>query len=492
VAVQEADQLVSERVAGGILPRVLNTFDMVAIFIAIVLFVTNTSIFAAAGPAAFVYLVLGFLAFMIPGAIVTGQLGLMFPGEGSIYVWTYKALGTFWSFFAGFCAWWPGILVMLATGDVVVSVLQYLDGNTTWDPWVQGLLIMGVIAISMVLSWLRFRATQNLVNVIFVSYLVAIALAGIAGLHWLSSGHSSVQDFSASKWGLNGNNITFFGATILALLGVEVPLNMGVEIRDTRSITRYLLWGSIIVFLAYVICIWAVFVVVPAADAGNPSGLVEAAQRSMGQAAEWIMGILIIGFFLFNTTVYNYSFARLLFVSGLDRRLPHAMSRVNSNKVPWVAVLVQSIIAMLVTAIAFIIAPSAASGSGANLSAQVYNITQAGVTVIWCLSMVIMFVDVLIILRKYPAQFGQSRLAHPHVFYLCSALGLISSFSGMWVTFKSPWLNTIGTSDWRLALTVIVLASLAVAIVVYNVGVATADSARGEGPGPAIAGSGGQ
>ncbi len=31
----------SERIAGGILPKVLNTFDMIAIFVAIVLFITN-------------------------------------------------------------------------------------------------------------------------------------------------------------------------------------------------------------------------------------------------------------------------------------------------------------------------------------------------------------------------------------------------------------------------------------------------------------------
>src|SRR5215471_17743933 len=106
----------SERIAGGILPKTLNTFDMVAIFIAIVLFITNSPGIAAAGPVAYIYLVVGFLTFLIPGAIVTGQLGRMFPKEGSIYVWTNKAFGHFWGFFAGFCAWWPGIFVVMVCG----------------------------------------------------------------------------------------------------------------------------------------------------------------------------------------------------------------------------------------------------------------------------------------------------------------------------------------------------------------------------------------
>src|SRR6266545_2463960 len=79
-----------------------------------------------AGATAFGWWILGFLAFLIPGAIVTGQLGLIFPGEGSIYLWTHKAFGAFWGFFAGFCAWWPGVLVMVATGTITLAFLGYV------------------------------------------------------------------------------------------------------------------------------------------------------------------------------------------------------------------------------------------------------------------------------------------------------------------------------------------------------------------------------
>src|SRR5438445_8947459 len=158
---KSSDVLTSERIAGGILPKVLNSFDMVAIFVAIVLFISNSAIMAGgAGPAAYVYWGLGFLTFLIPGAIVTGQLGLMFPGEGSIYVWTNKAFGPFLGFFAGFCAWWPGILVMIATGAAVVALIQQLNSNLLTAPWQQGVMIIAVIAFSLVLSVLRFRVTQ--------------------------------------------------------------------------------------------------------------------------------------------------------------------------------------------------------------------------------------------------------------------------------------------------------------------------------------------
>src|SRR5947208_6805640 len=205
-------ELLSERIAPGILPKVLGRFDMIAIFVAIVLFAVQGSVVQQAGAAAFVYWILGFLTFLIPGAIVTGQLGLMFPGEGSIYVWTNKAFGAFLGFFAGFCAWWPGVLVMIATGDAVVSLIQQLNSNFLTEPWQQGVVIIAVIAFSLVLSILRFRVTQDFVNIFFVAYGGAILLIGLAGL--LSLGHPAPVDYSPHAWPLNWGYATFYRPAI--------------------------------------------------------------------------------------------------------------------------------------------------------------------------------------------------------------------------------------------------------------------------------------
>src|SRR5437660_9670777 len=101
-------------------------------------------------------------------------------------------------------------------------------------------------------------------------------------------------------------------------------------------------------------------VAVPLKDQVSPSAIAEAVTLGFGPAGTVLgalVNIIFIGFFLFNTAVYNYSFGRLLFVSGLDRRMPTVMSKVNANLVPWVAVLVQSVISILLTIIAFIIVP---------------------------------------------------------------------------------------------------------------------------------------
>src|SRR5919205_1765250 len=304
--------MASERIAPGMLPRVLSSFDMVVIFVAIVLFIVNASAVQPAGPAAFSYWILGFLLFLIPGALVTAQLGLMFPQEGSLYVWTQKALGPFWGFFAGFCAWWPGVLVMVATADLVVTIWQFIDTGALSKTWQQMLVILAVLWFSAFMSVLRLRVTQTYANLVVFFYGAAIFVIGLAGILWLVGGNSSANSFSGvHNWIPDGSNWTFFGLVILALLGIDVPLKFGVEITDMRAIKKYLFWGSVAVMAAY---LWATFgnmVTIPLAENNSTTGVVSAVQVGFFDQ-HWfadVIALVLMWFFVSNTCVYNYSFS---------------------------------------------------------------------------------------------------------------------------------------------------------------------------------------
>src|SRR5438128_782822 len=368
-------ELLSERIAPDILPKVLGRFDMIAIFVAIVLFAVQGPVVQPAGASAFVYWILGFVTFLIPGAILT---------------------------------------------------------------------------------------------------------VGLAGLAWLLGGHPAANDFSRSAFGLNSGNATFYGLVILALLGIEVPLNMGVEIRDRKAITSYLVWGSIVVMVGYLVLTFGAMVTVPVKNVNSTTAILTAVQTSLGAFLAGVVTLVMVAFFIFNTTVYNYSFARLLFVSGLDRRLPAFIGRVNRNKVPQNAVLVQAVITTIITAIAYFL-----FNGNANLSVGIYIALQAAVTVIWCLSMVFLFTDVLVIRSKYPEEFKREQLVPVGVFWAASIAGAIASAVGVVVTLTGGWIFTgqlqgswnpsvIDNGPWILIVGGVGIASLAVAVVVYLLGVNTA------------------
>src|SRR5437870_12258256 len=108
----------------------------------------------------------------------------------------------------------------------------------------------------------------------------------------LFGGHAAAVDYSAPKWSPSIATYTFYGLVILALLGVEVPLNMGVEINDARAITRYLFWGSAVVIVAYLIATFGVMMAVPASQQGNPSAIAAAVQYGFGAAGP-VLGTLV-------------------------------------------------------------------------------------------------------------------------------------------------------------------------------------------------------
>src|SRR5215467_12017913 len=144
-------------------------------------------------------------------------------------------------------------------------------------------------------------------------------------------------------------------------------------------------------------------VVIPFDSRASTCGIVQTVQIAISHTlGSWVAFILVL-IFVSDTVVYNYSFARLMFVSGLERRLPHQFGRVNRNKVPANAVLAQTVIASVAAAIIYFPIQSASS----NYATKVYLVLLAAVTVVWCTSMVLLFSDVFFVRRSFPEKFKQ-------------------------------------------------------------------------------------
>src|SRR5260370_9094464 len=91
----------------------------------------------------------------------------------------------------------------------------------------------------------------------------------------------------------------------------------------------------------------------------------------------------------------------------------------------------------------------------------------------WCVWMVILFIDVIIIRYKYHEAFQRIRLAPDWVFYLCSLLGLVASGFGVYVTFTGPWTPLISYGSWVLWIGGIGVLSLIIGAVIFFVGHST-------------------
>src|SRR6266702_3574877 len=161
----ESDALLSETYAVKSMPQIAGTLDLTATFVLIIFFITNVASAIQAGAGTFTYWIIGGITFFIPCVIATAQLGHMFPHEGSLYNWTHRAFGGYWSFFVAFCAWFPCILLMVTAADGVVGYIQGLHSGWLVQPWQQGLVLVLLVILSGVLAVQRFSVVLKIIKV---------------------------------------------------------------------------------------------------------------------------------------------------------------------------------------------------------------------------------------------------------------------------------------------------------------------------------------
>ena len=99
-------------------------------------------------------------------------------------------------------------------------------------------------------------------------------------------------------------------------------------------------------------------------------------------------------------------------VGGIDNRLPLRIARLNENRAPATAIIFQALIAIVFTALAFLVIPYVGSFGikPSDLSIDVYNVSQATATLVWAISSAFFFIDLIVFYRRDRVSFRQQRV----------------------------------------------------------------------------------
>jgi len=460
--------LPSAQLPEGWLPRVLRGRDLMVLCLFAVLLVTNVPLIAGAGGAAFLYWGLGFVAFLIPSALVCAQLYRLFPGEGAVYLWANRAFGSFWDAFLGlFCNWWPGAIGLTIEAGACITSIQALNANWLQVPWQQGLAEIGALLLAQALCLLGRRTLHALFNTVFAAYLVMFLLLGLAGLIFAASGHHVQGDFSARGWQIQPANYPVFATVIVSLLGMAVPLNLGAEVVQRKNASKYLVAGTLITMGVYLLATFAVVVILPPGDLANPAFLTEIFSQTFGPFLGTVLGdgnyIILVIYFICAIAAFNSMFARLLLVAGIDRRLPAAMRRLNAHRVPFNATMVQTLFNVVFVAIVFLIAPAFAP-SIQGLSFAVFLVTINGASTVWNIAMIGLFLCGMILFARYARHLAGNWVIPPFFLYLACLAGIAAASFAMYSTFfaGSPLPQLLNNADWFYWVLLVTLGSLAV------------------------------
>ncbi|KAL0297464.1 UNVERIFIED_CONTAM: putative polyamine transporter [Sesamum radiatum] len=179
----------------------------------------------AAGP---LLALAGFLIFpliwSVPEALITAEMGTMFPENGGYVVWVSSALGPFWGFQQGWMKWLSGVI------DNALYPVLFLDYLKSGIPALGGGLprVIAVLALTIILTYMNYRGLT-------IVGWVAVLLGVFSILPFVVMGFISIPKLRPERCTLAGEvqnpkktlPKALFYALILVVLGYFFPLLTG-------------------------------------------------------------------------------------------------------------------------------------------------------------------------------------------------------------------------------------------------------------------------
>ncbi|KAF8406659.1 hypothetical protein HHK36_008749 [Tetracentron sinense] len=200
----------------------------------------------AAGP---LLALLGFLIFpfiwSVPEALITAEMGTMFPENGGYVVWVSSALGPFWGFQQGWMKWLSGVI---DNALYPVLFLDYLKSAipALGDGFVR---VTAVLALTVALTYMNYR---GLTIVGWVAVLLGIfsilpfVVMGLVAIPKLKPERWLVVNLHSVDWGLYLNtlfwNLNYWDS--ISTLAGEVD-------NPRRTLPKALFYALILVVLGY-------------------------------------------------------------------------------------------------------------------------------------------------------------------------------------------------------------------------------------------------
>ena len=346
------------------LKRALGVSDLTWLTVVAVANLNVVPVIAAGGPTT-IWLWMAALAFFfLPQGLAVIELSFRYPGEGGVYLWTKETYGDLHAFLCGWCYWTSNMFF-------IPTLLFYLLGLITYTcgPGVAKLaenpLYFGCIAIALL--WLTTLANVAGVgvgkwvnNVGGYGTLIASALLIALGGFAVNRFGFSLQASSFRFEHLDLSVFSFFGIVCFGLVGLELGCVMGDEIRDPRrSVPKGVLYGGLLSGILYLGATLSLLLAVPQSDMKVLQGVLQGVDKMTGRlGVGWtliplaiLLGISVIG----ATSAWLSGSARILFVSGIDRYLPKAFSKIHPRYgTPYVALVGIAVLSSCLIVMSFV------------------------------------------------------------------------------------------------------------------------------------------
>jgi len=427
------------------LVRALGRLDTVLFVITAVAVLDTIGAVALGGSEAFTWLAVMGIAFLVPSALLTAELGAGFPAEGGHYVWTRLAFGRVAGAVSALLYWietpiWIG-------GSLAITAIAVTE------EFVGPLGHAGRLAFALAFVWLAVGAavlpirlgrlvpaTGAVARVALVALFsgTVVVYASVHGVHRLTFG-----ELEPTRAG--------FAALIPVLLynylGFDVPSAAAGEMRDPqRDLPAGILRAGVWTFVLYAVPVLATLLVIPSERLTGLTGFVSAIREVFtvygpaGDALGMAAGVLLLLVLVTSGATWLMASARSQAVACLDGAGPRRLGVFSARGAPARLALLSGVVASGVSLATFSIAGSSAERYFA----------------------VALSLSIAVIALSYVAIFAapiRLRRTHPHVerpfrvpggtvgLWLCSGLSLAWTVTALGLLLWPPQLPAAFRDD---------------------------------------------
>ena len=329
---------------------------------------------AAIGNSQYFWWIFLIIAFCLPYGMISAELGTTYQSEGGMYDWVKKAFGAkwaarvAWNYWINFPLWIASLAV--AVTDVIMGIFD-IELSVVW-----------LIIIQLGYTWLvSFLGTQRIgdskviVNFGTVFKILFMLGLGILGIYvFIKTGESanpihSVADLLPS---LDLAGLSFLSVIIFNFLGFEVVATFADDMENPkREIPKALIVGGALMALFYILPATGINIAMTM-DQAEASGITESFMillTKIGMNPDMVriivitVGLMFIYTMVANITSWSFGVNSVAKYSADDGGLPKVFSKTNKGGVPYMASIMNGIVASIIIILGIILGEVSESAS---------------------------------------------------------------------------------------------------------------------------------
>lgn len=341
-------------------------FDAILATVCITLVAESVTPTAAIGNSQYFWWIFLIIAFCIPYGMISAELGTTYPSEGGMYDWVKRAFGAkmasrvAWNYWINFPLWIASLAV--AVTDVVAGIFD-IELNIFWLLVLQ----LGYTWLVSLLGTKRIGESKWIVNIgTFCKILFMVGL-GILGIYvFIKTGESANPIESAMDLlpTMDLLGLSFLSVIIFNFLGFEVVATFVDDMENPkREIPKALIIGGVLMALFYILPATGVNIAMSLEEA-EAAGITDSflilltrigLNADITRAIVIVVGLMFIYTMVANIVSWSFGVNSVAKYCADDGGFPKIFSKTNKEGVPYMASIINGIVASVVCLIGIIL-----------------------------------------------------------------------------------------------------------------------------------------